>query len=124
MTRTRQLTLAFATARAGFGLALLGPPGWAAERWIGPDARRRPVQVALRGLAARDLLLALGTANAVRRGGSARTWLAAAVAGDLADIGASLAAGDSLPKRSRWGTPALAGTSAAAGIALALADAG
>lgn len=124
MTRTRQLTLAFAAGRSAFGLALLGPPSWAAERWIGPDAKRRPVGVAMRGLAARDLLLALGTADAVRRGGMVRPWLAATVAGDLADIAASLAARDSLPRRSRWATPALAGASAAAGIALAVADAG
>ncbi len=39
-----------------------------------------------------------------------------------ADIAASIAAGESLPGRARWGTVALAGASAAAGVALLAAD--
>ncbi len=78
--------------------------------------------VAVRGLGARDVTLALGAIDAVRRDGAVVPWLVAAVAGDLADIAISLVAGDSLPKQARWGTPALAGASAAAGTALALTD--
>jgi hypothetical protein len=51
---------------SGVGLALLGPPSWAAESWIGRDAARRPVGVAMRGLAVRDLAMALGAIDAVR----------------------------------------------------------
>lgn len=123
MTVTRRFTLAYAAGRATFGLALLGPPAWASERWIGEDARRPPTGVAMRGLAVRDLVLALGTADAIRRDGEVLPWLVATVAGDLGDIAVSLAAGDALPKSARWGTPALAGASAAAGLALAVADA-
>jgi hypothetical protein len=122
MTRTRQLILAYSAGRIAFGLALLGPPSWAAARWIGPDAERRPVGVAMRGLAVRDVALGLGAIDAVRRDGAVVPWLVAAAAGDVADIAISLIAGDSLPEQSRWGTPVLAGASAAAGTALALAE--
>jgi hypothetical protein len=122
MTQTRRLTLLYCAARAAFGLALLGPPSWAATRWLGPDARRRAVTVAVRGLGTRDMALALGAIDAVRREGAVVPWLVAAVAGDVTDIAISLAAGESLPDQARWGTPALAGMSAAAGTALALAN--
>jgi hypothetical protein len=120
MTRTRRLTLLYSAARAGFGLALLGPPSWAAERWIGRDASRRPVGVAMRGLAIRDLAVALGALDALRRDGAVAPWLLAAAACDVADIAISLVAGDSLPERARWGTPVLAGASAAVGAGLAV----
>lgn len=120
MTRTRRLTLLYSAARAGFGLALLGPPSWAAERWIGRDASRRPVGVAMRGLAIRDLAVALGAIDALRRDGAVAPWLLAAAACDVADIAISLVAGDSLPERARWGTPVLAGASSAVGAGLAV----
>jgi hypothetical protein len=122
MTRTRRLTLLYSAARAGFGVALLGPASWAAGRWIGADAKRRAVGVPVRGLAVRDLALALGAIDAVRREGAVMPWLVAAAAGDVADIAISLGAGDSLPERARWGTPVLAGASAAVGAALALGE--
>jgi hypothetical protein len=122
MTRTRQLAVLYCAGRVAFGLALAGPPSWAAARWIGPDAERRPVGVAMRGLAVRDIALGLGAVDAVRRDGAVVPWLVAAAAGDVADIAISLIAGDSLPEQSRWGAPVLAGASAAAGTALALAE--
>ncbi len=120
MTRTRQLTLAFALGRVGFGAGLLGPPGALAERWLGPDAARPATGVAVRGLAARDIALALGAADSVRRGASPRAWLVAAAACDVVDVVATLAGGDALPSRARAGTVALAGLSALAGAALAM----
>jgi hypothetical protein len=122
MPRTRRLTLLYCAARAAFGLALLGPPSWAAARWLGPDAGRPAVTVAVRGLGARDVALALGAIDAIRRGRTVAPWLVAAAAGDVADIAISLGAGDAIPAKARWGTPALAGASAGAGTALALAD--
>jgi hypothetical protein len=44
----------------------------------------------------------------------------ATAAGDLADVAAALAAGNSIPSRGRVGTLALAGGSALAGALLAL----
>ena len=85
------------------------------------SARTRPSRVpaAIRGLGARDIALAGGAAWAASRGEGMRPWLVGTVAGDLADIGATLAAGDSIPSRARWGTLGLAGGSALAGAALA-----
>ena len=50
-----------------------------------------------------------------------RPWLIGCVAGDIVDTAATLAAGDTVPDRGRWGTVALAGGSAIAGTALAVA---
>jgi hypothetical protein len=74
----------------------------------------------MRGLAIRDLAVALGAIDALRRDGAAAPWLVAAAACDVADIAISLVAGDSLPERARWGTPVLAGASAAVGAGLAV----
>ena len=76
--------------------------------------------MALRGLAARDLALAAGTIDAAARDTSLLPWLAGSIACDLSDIGATLVAGDGVPRRSRLGTVALAGISALAAGALAL----
>lgn len=120
MTRTRQITIAFALGRVAFGAGLLGPPRALATRWLGPDAERPAAQVAVRGLAARDIALALGAVDAARRSASTRPWMAAAAACDLTDVAATLAAGDALPRRARLGTVALAGLSALAAAALAV----
>lgn len=122
MKRTRQLALLYSAARAGLGTALLGSPSWLAERWLGRDAQRPAVGVAVRGLAARDIALGLGAIDAIHRERAPSPWLLAAAAGDLTDMAVSLAAGPALPKLSRWGTPMLAGTGAAVGTALALAS--
>ena len=124
MTRPRQITLGLAMGRVAFGAGLLAAPGRVASPWLGSDAARRPSQVAIRGLGARDIALSAGAFAAALDGGPVRPWLIALVAGDLADIGATLAAGDSLPDRSRTGTLALAGGSALAGaIVAAVVDA-
>jgi hypothetical protein len=120
---TGAVTLVYALSRIAFGVALLGPPRVVATRWIGPDAERRPVQAAVRGLAARDIAIAVGMADAVRRSAPARPWLLALIGGDLADIAGALAAGDSLPERARRGTVVLAGAGAVAGVGLLAAEA-
>ena len=118
MTRTRQAAIAFAVARGAFGAGLIAAPGRVAAGWIGADANRSPAQVAIRALGARDLALAGGAVAAAVSGAPLRPWLVAAAACDLSDIGATFAAGDTLPGRARIGTVALAGISALAGAAL------
>ena len=122
MTRTRQITIGFALGRVAFGAGLLGPPRALATRWLGPDAERPAMQAAVRGLAARDIAIALGAVEATLRSGSARPWLFAAAACDLCDVAATLAAGSALPPRARTGTVALAGLSAVTAAALALTE--
>ena len=121
MTRPRQITLGLALGRIAFGAGLLAAPARVASSWLGDDATRRASQVAIRGLGARDIALSAGAFAAALDDGPVRPWLIALVAGDLADIAATLAAGDSLPGRSRAGTLALAGGSALAGTIVAAA---
>jgi hypothetical protein len=117
----RALSTVLALGRAGYGAALIVAPGSVARGWLGDDAARPPVEVAVRAVGARDLALAAGTI-AHRDKPRRRAWLLAAAASDLADLAATLAAGDALSRRARIGTIVLAGGSALAGIALAGAD--
>jgi hypothetical protein len=119
VARVQALTIAFCAGRIAFGVALLARPSRIGTSWLGADARGLPTQAALRGLGARDLSLAGGTTWAAARGGAARPWLIATIAGDLGDVAATLAAGDAVPRRARAGTVALAGGSALAGALLA-----
>jgi hypothetical protein len=118
MPSLRGSTIAFAGGRLAFGVGLIAAPGRTASGWLGSDARRAPTQVAVRGLGARDIALSAGVAAGALERGALRPWLAACVACDLSDIAATVAAGDSLSSRARWGTIALAGAAAVAGLAL------
>jgi hypothetical protein len=121
MTQARQLAIAFAAARGAYGLGLMAAPAKLASGWIGGDAERIPTRLVVRALGARDLAIAGGTVAAALDGSALRPLVLAAIACDLSDIGATLAAGDALPKRARPGTIALAGLSVLAGTALAAA---
>ena len=122
MLRSPNTTIGFALGRIAFGIGLLAAPERVASGWLEDDARRPGTKVAIRGLGSRDIALAAGTALAARQGSDVRPWLIGCVACDLSDIAATLAAGDSLGARARWGTLALAGAAAAFGIALAAAS--
>jgi hypothetical protein len=102
-----------AGGRALIGAALLAVPAPVTRLWTGDD--RPSTLVVGRGLGARDLALGAGALVALRRGRDARAWIAAGIAGDVADMGSSLAAGDALPRFGRIGTAALAGGAALAG---------
>ena len=111
--------------RIAYGLALLVAPGKVAgNRWLGPGARQPAATVALRGLGAREVAVHGIALVALARGGEVRPWLAASVAGDLADIGAAFASRNGLPAGSPAATAAVAGGSAAltAAVAAALDD--
>jgi hypothetical protein len=122
MLRSPNTAIGFALGRVAFGVGLLAAPQRVASGWLEQDAARAPTQVAIRGLGARDIALAGGLARAAHRGDDLRPWLIGCAACDLSDIAATLAAGDSLGSRARWGTVALAGAAAAFGIALIAAN--
>jgi hypothetical protein len=122
MSRTRTLTAAFAIGRMAFGVGLLAIPDRMSSRWIGDDARRLPVQIALRAVGGRDVAIAAGTLAALAGEGSPRPWLAAAALSDMCDVAATLMTPPGmLPANARWGTVALGGGSALAGAALLVA---
>lgn len=123
MTSTRRATVAFAASRIAFGAGLIAAPDAFAGRWIGRDASRGPVQIALRGLGARDIALSVGMLLALDDPDRMAPWLAVTIGSDLTDMAATLAApARKLPDNARWGTVALAGAGAAAGAALLAAS--
>jgi hypothetical protein len=121
MNRTAQLAVALAAGRIGFGIALAAAPEPVGTSWIGEDARHKPAQAPIRGIGARDIALAGGIVLAAIRGDDMRPWLAGCALSDVADVGAMLAAGSTVPGRARVGTLLLAGGSAIANAALTAA---
>jgi hypothetical protein len=79
------------------------------------------VQVGVRGLGAREMLIHSGALAAALRGAPLRPWLAASIAGDVADIASTTAARAELPAGSAVATLAVAGASAALSAAVAAA---
>jgi hypothetical protein len=107
--------------RIAYGVALIAAPTRLALRWLGPDAERAPVKVALRGLGAREAILDAGALLALSRGSSVRPWLAASAAGDLTDVVATAAARHQLPSGSAPATLAVGGGAALVSLAVAVA---
>jgi len=117
----KRLVIGYAALRVGYAVALLAAPGRTARPWVGPAAGDPAAAIALRGLGARDLALAVGAAAAVLSGAPARPWLAACAASDAVDLIATLAAdSEPLPRRAKPGTAVAAGSFGAAGAALAV----
>lgn len=109
----RGLTAALLSLRIAYGVALLvAPAKVAANRWLGPGARQPAAEVPLRGMGAREVAVHGLALAALLRGSAVRPWLAASIAGDLADIGAAALARDGLPDGSAAATAAVAGGSA------------
>jgi hypothetical protein len=117
MKRAAAAVLGF---RVAYGVALLVAPGKVAGgRWLGPGARGPAATVALRGLGAREVAVHGIALAALARGAAVRPWLAASIAGDLADIGAAFASRDGLPDGSAAATAVVAGASGALTAAVA-----
>ncbi len=116
----KKAAAALLSFRILYGLALLIAPGKVAgNRWLGPGAYQPAATVALRGLGAREVAVhGIALAELVR-GGPVRPYLAASLAGDLADVGAAFASRDGLPDNSPAATAAVAGGSAALTAAVA-----
>ncbi len=112
MTATRATVSAVLLARVSYGLVLTAAPRRLALRWLGEDANRASVQVALRGLGAREVVVHAAAVLALRRGAPLRPWLAASAAGDLIDVVATAAERRRLPGGSPLATLAVGGGSA------------
>ena len=108
--------------RLAYGAGLIAAPRRLAERWLGPASSTAPVQVPLRGLGARELVIHGFALAAALQGRALRPYLAASIAGDLADVLATVAGRDGLPDGSARATVAVAGGSAliSAGVAAAV----
>ena len=123
MSQTRTLTAALAATRLLFGAGLIAFPEGLASRWLGDDAGRAPVKIAIRALGARDVALSAGTLASLGDDEALRLGIAGAMVSDLCDVVATLVTpGRALPGNARWGTAVLGGGSALAGAALLAAE--
>jgi hypothetical protein len=119
MTTPTKLTALVALGRLAFGVGLIAAPARVASGWLGGDAARPAAQVAIRGLGARDVALSAGALSTLGDTAALRRWVAAAAACDLTDVAVALATpSEALPSNARWGTVALGGGTALAGLLL------
>jgi hypothetical protein len=105
--------------RVVYGAALVAAPERLARRWLGPAAAGDPVQVPLRALGVREIVLHAGAIAATVRGRPVRPWLAGSIAGDLSDVAATFAGRRGLPGEAPAATAIVAGASAALSAAVA-----
>ena len=117
----RLAVLTVLTLRVAYGAALIAAPARVTRRWLGPGAAAPAPQVALRGLGAREIALHGLAIAAALRGAPVRPYLAASIAGDLADIGATVGGRRGLPEGSATATVLVAGGSALTSAAVARA---
>jgi hypothetical protein len=116
----RHLAAALALNRCAFGLGYLIAPERMGRGWVDRAAEQPPTQVMIRGLGARDLALGAGGLWSILDDNeSPRPWFAAHALADAADLVATLAARQDLPRR----RVAFAGTMAAVSTAIAVAAA-
>jgi hypothetical protein len=121
MPDARSIALAWSLGRAALGAAIAVAPAPLTRGWIGGDAARPGTRALGTGLGARDCVLGLSTAAALRSGSDARIWIAGCALADAADLTATLVARRSIPRVGLIGVGALAGGSAALGAWLATA---
>ncbi|HJZ38483.1 MAG TPA: hypothetical protein VJ204_19590 [Solirubrobacterales bacterium] len=122
MSGRRSIAATVLGFRVAYGVALVIAPGKVAgNRWLGPGARTPAATVALRGLGAREIAVHGIALGLLARGGAVRPWLAASVAGDVADVLSAFASRDGLPDGSSTATAAVAGGSAVLTAAVAAA---
>jgi hypothetical protein len=121
MPTSRRLAVAVLGLRIAYGAALVATPARVTRRWLGPAGETGPTQVGVRGLGAREILIHAGALAAALRGAPLRPWLAASIAGDMADIASTAAARRDLPEGSPLATLAVAGGSALISAAAAAA---
>ncbi len=112
MSRSRAAAVTVLALRVAYGGLLAAVPARITRRWLGTGCHGASTQVALRGLGAREILLHVGGLVSALRDEPVRPWLAASIAGDLADIGATVAGRHGLPENAPLATAAVAGGSA------------
>ena len=105
--------------RVAFGLAFLLAPKKAAHGWIGDDVDRKPVELLVRAVGARDVVLGAGGVMAAMSGRPLRPWLRAGVAADAADALTTALYLKHLPRQGALATLGLTAVAALAGVRVA-----
>ncbi len=117
----RKITVGYGALRLAYSLALLAAPVSLTKRWLGPATRQAPTEIAVRGLATRDVVLALGVLVSAVRGESSQAWLLGCAVSDGSDLLSTvLAKAGDLPAGSKRATIVVASFSGAAATALAV----
>ena len=98
MSPARIAAVALGATRILYDLSLLVAPVRVGTPWIGELAERKAAQMTLRSIAARDLAINAGIVVSAIADAPVRPWLAAAVLGDVVDVGATFAAKDDVPE--------------------------
>lgn len=112
---SKSITWLLALGRCGLGVAMFLAPGRMGRGWFGEAADHPATQLAVRGLAVRDLALGIGAAQALVREGDTTRWTHAGMLADTGDAAATLLARRHLSTASVVGVVALAGGATAAG---------
>lgn len=115
----RQLIRFLAAGRVAIGGALVAAPRKAGGNWIGDAAASRDVMVFTRALGIRDLVLGVGTLQAMGAGDPVRPWVVLGAACDAVDAAATLLAVRRIGLRRALPAIAIAGTAAAIWISSA-----
>jgi hypothetical protein len=90
----RSLASLVGLARAGIGVAAVVAPQATVGGWAGKGVDNAGGRLMTRAFGARDAALGLGVLLAARRGAPLKSWLRLSGLCDVADLGATLAAGD------------------------------
>jgi hypothetical protein len=117
----RTATITVLALRVAYGAGLIAAPERLARRWLGPAAGAPPTQVPLRGVGAHEIVVHGAAIAAALHDLPLRPFLAASIAGDLADILATVAGRRGLPDGAAPATLAVAGGSALLTTGLAAA---
>lgn len=112
----RMATIALAAGRIAIGTAAFVAPRAVMRGWIGAAANDRGTQIAVRGLAVRDVALGLGTLAALDDPGRTKNWIEAGIIADAGDFTATAMGGREARGRASLGVMAIAGGAAAAGM--------
>ena len=106
--------------RVGVGVAFLAAPGVMGAGCVGDEAAAEPrLDVVVRAIGARELVLGAGILSALVRGRPVRKWLVAGVVADLVDTAATVAFRNHVPREKAAVVAATALGSAATGAHLA-----
>lgn len=104
---------ALALGRCAIGTSLVVAPRTIGALWLGDSAGPGGIPL-LRALGVRDVVLGLGTLDALDTEGPAQTWVAAGASVDAVDAAGLLLATPEMPRRA-WAVVALAAGAAVLG---------
>ncbi len=112
----------YALGRAAFGAAALLAPASTGRMLAGQGGAEPDAQAFLRGMGGREIGLALGLAQAVRRGESSKRWLIAGVLSDCGDMLGIAGAWHEMDPSKRWPGFCFAALAATMGLAVSATD--